>query len=97
MAGSGENQAKSSQLTAEVNDMSGQIYEVEVSEDGRLDFQTQVPDELRGKKVKLILLADDEWESSTDELQEAVDQDWADWLDVREDMYEEYRGQIPKG
>ena len=77
--------------------MSRQIYEVEISEEGRLDFQTWVPDELKGKKVKLILLTDNEWETSTEELQEAVDQDWADWLDVREDIYEEYRGQIPKG
>ena len=77
--------------------MTGQIYEVEISDDGRLDFQARMPDELKGKKVKLILLSDDEWESSMDELQEAVDQDWADWLDVREDIYEEYRGQIPKG
>jgi len=77
--------------------MSGQIYEVEISDDGHLDFQAQMPDELKGKKVKLILLAEDEWESSTDDLQEAVDQDWTDWLDVREDIYEEYRGQIPKG
>lgn len=77
--------------------MSAQIYDVEISEDGRLDFQTQVPDELKGKKVKLILLADDERDTSTDELQKAVDQDWTDWLDVREDIYEEYRGQIPQG
>lgn len=77
--------------------MSVQIYEVDISENGRLDFQVQVPDELKGKKVRLILLAVDEWESSPDDLQEAVDQDWADWMDVREDIYEEYRGQIPKG
>ncbi len=80
-----------------VNVMPGQIYEVDISDEGLLDFQIQVSDKLRGKEVRLLLLTDNEWESSAEELQEAVDQDWSDWLDVREDVYEEYRGQTPKG
>lgn len=76
--------------------MAHHIYELDVNESGDIHFQTNIP-ELRGRKVKLVLLYEEESEISSADIERTVDYDWAEWSDSREDIYEEYREYLAKG
>lgn len=72
-------------------------YEGKVDERGSVDFKTKIP-ELKGQRIKLIVLAEAENEGNItlQEMLRAVDQDWKEWLAPEEDIYEEYRKYIPQ-
>ncbi len=69
--------------------MAHQIFEVDVSEGGYIHFQVPIP-EWRGKKAKLVLFSADDTDLHIQDFQKSADTDWSDWLDPREDIYEEY-------
>ena len=70
--------------------MTDKVFELDVNESGDIHFQANIP-ELRGKKVKLVLLSEEESELPSSDLERTVDYDWSEWADSREDIYEEYR------
>ena len=72
-------------------------YEVKVDERGLVDFKIRIP-ELKGQRIKVIVLSksDIEGNITLQEMLRAVDQDWKEWLDPEEDIYEEYRKYIPQ-
>ena len=72
-------------------------YEGKVDETGSVNFKAKIP-ELKGQRIKLIVLPEAETEGNItlQEMLRAVDQDWKEWLDPEEDIYEEYRKYIPQ-
>jgi hypothetical protein len=70
-------------------------YEGTVDEKGSVDFKTQIP-ELKGQRIKVIVLPEAETEGDVklQEMLQAVDQDWEEWRDPNEDIYEDYRKYI---
>jgi len=70
-------------------------YEGKVDEKGSVDFNVKIP-ELKGQRIKVIVLPETEIEGTIklQEMLQAVDQDWEDWLDSNEDIYEDYRKYI---
>lgn len=72
-------------------------YEGKVDETGLVNFKTKIP-EIKGQRIKLIVLPEAETEGNITlhEMLRAVDQDWKEWSDPEEDIYEEYRKYIPQ-
>lgn len=71
-------------------------YEGIVDEKGSVDLKLEIP-ELKGQRIKVILFSEAEIEGTIrlQEMLQAVDQDWQEWLDPNEDIYEDYRKYIP--
>ena len=76
--------------------MAEKVFELDVNDSGDIHFQANIP-ELRGRKVKIVLLSEEESELSSSDIERTVDSDWLDWSDSREDIYEEYREYLAKG
>lgn len=76
--------------------MKNHVFELEVNESGDINFQTRIP-ELRGKRIMVVLLPEEESALSSSGIERAVDYDWSEWADSREDIYEEYREYLAKG
>lgn len=73
------------------------IFEIQVPDSGYIDFQTTIP-HLRGKKIKLVLIEEPYPEMlSLQDIEKTIDEDWSDWLNSQEDIYEEYREFISEG
>lgn len=71
-------------------------YEIMVKDDGSLDFHKKIP-EIKGKKVKIIIIeSDTNEELSTEEIMKAADKDWIEWYNSEEDIYEDCRRYLPK-
>ncbi len=75
--------------------MEKSVFEIDVPDSGHIHFQTTLP-QWGGKRINLFLLAIDNDELTSYDLEKAMDEDWSDWNDSREDIYEEYRKYLPK-
>ena len=76
--------------------MADKVFELDVNDSGDIHFKANIP-ELRGRRVKLVLLSEEESELFSSDIERTVDYDWEDWSDSREDIYEEYREYLAKG
>ena len=75
--------------------MKKSVFEIDVPDSGHIHFQKTLP-QWGGKRIKLFLLAIDNDELTSYDLEKAIDEDWSDWNDSREDIYEEYRKYLPE-
>jgi|LGVF01.1.fsa_nt_gb hypothetical protein len=71
--------------------MQKHVYEINVDERGLINFRTELP-EFKGMRLKIILLPEsvDNEDSVLEDMLKAADEDWTDWADPQEDIYDEY-------